>query len=327
MLDIDWELLLRYCERECAPADRERFDRWLDADRKHRAFFDVVALGNGLGPCIDPPPAPSWRAGDRVSRITRVWRGPAHRLGWLVAAAALLAVAAPAAMRLTNHAAAPARRAERTVSTRLGERAIVRLSDGTQVVLAAASTLRYSTAQLAAARDVEVTGEAYFDVAHDTAHPFVVHANGATISDLGTAFDVRAYPTDRHVRVVVAEGRVTIADAHVPRAIGVIERGHLAQVDEQGGVVTRVVDPGPYVAWTTGELVFDATPLADAARDLTRWFGTTVIVRDTALARRDFTGTFDRESLDDALAIIGRTVRARVAWRADTAVLVPLPPH
>lgn len=324
MLDIDWELLLRYCERECAPRDRERFDRWLDADRRHRAFFAVIALGSEVGPCIDPPPAPAWRASDRVDRV---WRGAMPRFGWLAAAVALLAISAPVALRVAHHHAAPARRAERTVSTRLGERAIVRLSDGTQIVLAAASTLRYATAQLSAAREVEVTGEAYFDVAHDTARPFVVHANGATISDLGTAFDVRAYPTDVRLRVVVAEGRVAIAPAHKPRIVGVIERGHLAQVDAQGAVVTRTVDPRPYVAWTTGELVFDATPLADAARDLTRWFGTTVVVRDTALARREFTGTFDRESLGDALAIIGRTVRARVGWRADTAVLVPLPPH
>ena len=324
MLDIDWELLLRYSERECAPSDRERFDHWLDADRRHRAFFDVIALGNDVGPCIDPPPAPAWRAGDRVDFW---WRGVVPRFGWVAAAAVLLAVATPVALRVAHHPSAPEPRAERTVSTRLGERAIVRLSDGTQIVLAAASTLRYTTAQLSAAREVDLTGEAYFDVAHDTARPFVVHANGATISDLGTAFDVRAYPTDSHLRVVVAEGRVTIAAAHEPRVLGVIGRGHLAQVDAQGGVVTRTVDPRPYVAWTTGELVFDATPLADAAHDLTRWFGTTVVVRDTALARRDFTGTFDRESLDDALAIIGRTMRARVAWRADTAVLVPLPPH
>src|SRR6185437_8203921 len=131
MLDIDWELLLRYCERECAPRDRERFDRW---------------------------------------------RGAMPRFGWLAAAVALLLISAPVALRVAHHHAAPARRAERTVSTRLGERAIVRLSDGTQIVLAAASTLRYATAQLSAAREVEVTGEAYFDVAHDTARPFVVHA-------------------------------------------------------------------------------------------------------------------------------------------------------
>ena len=61
MLDIDWELLFRYCERDCASADRQRFDRWLDDDRRHRAFYEAIALGNAdPSPLLDPPPAPSW---------------------------------------------------------------------------------------------------------------------------------------------------------------------------------------------------------------------------------------------------------------------------
>ncbi|HXE59939.1 MAG TPA: DUF4880 domain-containing protein [Gemmatimonadaceae bacterium] len=55
MLDIDWDLLLRYCARECTHDDRERFDRWLNADRRHRAFFDVIASGPAAGIPPDPP--------------------------------------------------------------------------------------------------------------------------------------------------------------------------------------------------------------------------------------------------------------------------------
>ncbi|HKT06788.1 MAG TPA: FecR domain-containing protein [Gemmatimonadaceae bacterium] len=319
MLDIDWELLLRYAERDCALADRERFDDWLGADRRHRAFYDVIALGLADStPPLDPPPAPHWRVAPRANRAS-VIHAP-RRLGWLIAATLLAAAVLYAIRRYSARLTDGSAVAERTVITRPAERAIVRLDDGTQIVVAAQSTLRYPATQTGATRDVEVSGEAYFEVAHDDRRPFVVHANGLTIRDLGTVFDVRAYPSDPRVRVVVAEGRVAV---HAARDARIVDRGHLAQWDSSGAVTMRKVDPLRFVAWTTGTLAFDATPLGDVAKDLTRWYGATVILGDSSLTRRDFTGSFDRESLTDALAIIARGTRTRLAWRGDTAVLVP----
>jgi len=323
MLDIDWELLLRYSERDCALADRDRFDRWLDADCRHRAFYDVIALGTpDAGPPLDPPPAPHWRT---ATRARRAWalRAP-RRLGWLLAAALLAAAVLLASRRHEARLTETGAVAERTVVTRPAERAIVRLGDGTQIIVAAQSTLRYPATLTGATREVEVSGEAYFEVAHDDRRPFVVHANGAAIRDVGTAFDVRAYPNDSGARVVVADGRVAIRAA---RDTGVVDRGQLAQWDASGDVAVRLVDPQRYVAWTTGELVFDATPLDEVAKELTRWYGTPVVLGDRSLARRDFTGSFDRESLHDILDIIGRGARARLVWRADTAVLLSVPQH
>lgn len=319
MLDIDWDLLLRYSERDCALTDREQFDRWLDADRRHRAFYDVIALGTpDAGPPLDPPPAPHWRVAPRAHRAS-VIHAP-RRLGWLIAATLLAAAVLYATRRHSARLTDGSAVAERTVITRPAERAIVRLGDGTQIVVAAQSRLRYPAIQAGATRDVEVSGEAYFEVAHDDRRPFVVHANGATIRDLGTAFDVRAYPSDVRVRVVVADGRVAV---HAARDARIVVRDQLAQWDTSGAITMRTVDPQRFVAWTTGTLVFDATPLDEVAKDLTRWYGTTVILGDSSLVRRDFTGSFDREPLTDILAIIARGTRTRLAWRGDTAVLVP----
>jgi transmembrane sensor len=301
MLDIDWELLLRYSERDCALADRDRFDRWLDADCRHRAFYDVIALGTpDAGPPLDPPPAPHWRT---ATRARRAWalRAP-RRLGWLLAAALLAAAVLLASRRHEARLTETGAVAERTVVTRPAERAIVRLGDGTQIIVAAQSTLRYPATPSGAVRQVDVSGEAYFEVAYDD----------------------RAYPNDSGARVVVADGRVAIRAA---RDTGVVDRGQLAQWDTSGAVAVRLVDPQRYVAWTAGELVFDATPLDEVAKELTRWYGTPVVLGDRSLARRDFTGSFDRESLHDILAIIGRGARARLVWRADTAVLLSVPQH
>ena len=77
-------------------------------------------------------------------------------------------------------------------------------------MLNAESRLRYPADFGATARDVELVGEGYFEVVHDSTRPFRVHAGGSVTEDLGTHFVVRAYPELRHVDVAVTEGLVSL---------------------------------------------------------------------------------------------------------------------
>jgi ferric-dicitrate binding protein FerR (iron transport regulator) len=172
---------------------------------------------------------------------------------------------------------------------------------------------------------VSLAGEAVFTVAHDSVHPFVVRAGHALIQDAGTRFDVRAYADDRPVRVVVAEGSVKVRAGSQDRAVHRLGRGELGQLDSDGTIVTRTVDPAPYLDWAQGRLSFDAVPMRDVAQQLALWYGTPVVVADSALAARDFSGTFTGQSLHGVLAVVAAAVHARVAWRGDTARLSSRP--
>ena len=330
MLDIDWELMFRYCGNECTPEDRERFERWLAANPRHREFFDAVVLGAGRAmdaPPPTPPAAPVLRV--PLNAMSRR-RSALRRKFWRAGVAVVVIAAAIVSAKRTGlfdrisfgrHGAV----AERTITTHPGERAQINLADGSRITLASESTVRYPVDLSGSRREVTLSGEAMFAVAHDAARPFVVRATGARVQDVGTTFDVRSYPGETHVRVVVVEGSVDLGGVEPAAPTQRLRRGELGRRDTHGAIEIRVVDPSRYIAWTDGRLLFDETPMREVAAQLARWYGTPVVIADSALFSRDFTGSFNGEALPNVLAVIAAAVHARVEWRADTARLSSLP--
>jgi transmembrane sensor len=135
-------------------------------------------------------------------------------------------------------------------------------------------------------RDVYLDGEAFFDVVHDEARPFAGYAGGGVARDVGTKFNVRAYPETHGVEVVVMQGSVSLH--RVPQAgivpVTGVEATTVSDVDSvllaaadfgrvsvTGRVTTRHgVDVAARLAWLDGRLVFKDTPLRDALADLSR---------------------------------------------------------
>ena len=189
--------------------------------------------------------------------------------------------------------------------TRTGEQTTLRLVDGTRVVLGPSSRLWYSNTNT---RDVTLDhGVAYFDVVHDPAHPFIVHAADAVAEELGTAFSVSASTRDTTVRVVVANGRVMVRPANAMRTAGVLlSRGDLGEVhpvgDAESRVTRRRVDLAVALAWVEGRLVFDRTPMRDVLAALEARYDVSFTVSDSSLLSERVSGPFQGDALHDILA-------------------------
>jgi ferric-dicitrate binding protein FerR (iron transport regulator) len=323
MTDVDWDLLFRYFGNECSAEERERFERWLAADPRHQTVVDaaIVAAGRtleGSRPALHPP------------RINTVRRRDASRAWPLAAAASLLVVAAGAL--LVKHAARPASVASSAsvaldiAQTDAGARRELRLADGTRVILGPRSTMRYPHAFGDGTRDVYLTGQGYFEVVHDARHPFRVHAGHATAEDVGTAFGVLAYAQDSVVRVVVAEGSVSLgraANGRTPNDV-LLTRGDLGSLAPGiAPAAVRRVNVDAYLGWTEGRLVFDETPLHEVATQLGRWYGTSFRIADGSLASRTLTASFTTQSLDEVLASLAPVLDVRFDHVGDTVVVRP----
>jgi len=330
MLDIDWELMFRYCGNECTPEERERFEQWLAANARNREFFDAIVLGAGRvldAPSPTPPTTPVLRIPFNALSPRRF---ASRAMPWRAGLAAAVIAAAIVLAKVTGLVdRAPIGRhdavSERTITTHPGERAQINLADGSRIMLASESTVRYPVDLSGPRREVTLSGEAMFAIAHDAARPFIVHADDAMVKDVGTTFDVRAYPGETHVRVVVVEGSVDLGGAKPAGPTQRLRRGELGRRDAHGAIEIRAVDPARYVAWTDGRLLFDETPMREVAAQLARWYGTPVVIADSALSTRDFTGSFNDDALRTVLAVIAAAVHARVDWRADTARLSSVP--
>jgi transmembrane sensor len=202
------------------------------------------------------------------------------------------------------------------VRTGAGERRTMRLPDGSEVTLGFASRMKIDSSFGKPYRDVLLEGEALFRVTHDSSKAFRVWVGDAVAVDLGTEFVVRAYPETNEVRVGVTEGAVGFArrggspwEVTVlhPRDVG------LLQDTARTATVKHDQDMSRLLAWTTGSLVFDNTPLSQVALELSRWYDVNVRVADPVLASRLLTVTFaPQEQLDEVLRVIGLQFDARV---------------
>ena len=147
----------------------------------------------------------------------------------------------------------------------------VTLSDGTRVWLNSGSTLRYPVAFNGPDRKVEVTGESYFEVAQDKAHPFVVNKGNNAIKVLGTHFNVNAYDEEGPMKVTLLEGSVKVTSSAdnsllLPGQMAVMNAGQKIDVDKNA-------DIEKVMAWKNGYFNFSSADIRTVMRELARWYG------------------------------------------------------
>ncbi|HWZ59519.1 MAG TPA: FecR domain-containing protein [Gemmatimonadaceae bacterium] len=320
------------------PGERAELDRWMSADRsgQRRLFVDALP---GAFKLLDPGPTAAEPRLMITPPATPVFHVPAPRFAWVgasvvgigvIAAALIVALGGRLTLRPSKTAQAP-----RVIETVAGQRAQVQLSDGTKVTLGPASRIEVPATFGDATRTVAMVGEVLFDVTHDVAHPFVVEAGNTRTEDLGTRFDVRAYPSDTLVRVVVDVGRVAVhAIAAAPRAAGVatppiaiLSAGELATVDRLGtGNVQHTVDPDEYLGWSDGCLVFRQASLSAVATEIARWYGVTVRVAGAPSSGGALTARWCSAPLDDVLGAVSVIMKVQYERRGDTVVVRSLSP-
>jgi len=190
-----------------------------------------------------------------------------------------------------------------------GKTSEIMLSDGTKVFLNAGSRLVYPEKFSGKTREVLLVGEAFFDVTHDQAHPFVVQVSDLRIKVLGTQFNISAYPSDPNIETVLASGRINIEKNNA----GLFERptglapNQLASFDKNSNKTTiKNVNAENYTLWTKGILQFESTDLIKIANRLERYYNIRFEYQDPSLGNLLISGKMelkeDKEEICDRLA-------------------------
>lgn len=192
-----------------------------------------------------------------------------------------------------------------------GQRARLRLPDGSQVILSVDTRLRIPENFGRKSRELYLEGEAIFEVEHDERRPFRVHTQGLIAEDLGTRFSVRRYAEDSAAIVAVTEGQVELKPVAATTSSEpyLLDPGDFGRVNDLGEVeIERGIDTESLLAWAEGRLVFRDMPLGDVASHLRRWYATEVRLGDPALAERRVTASFQGEPLQQVLNLLALTL-------------------
>lgn len=176
------------------------------------------------------------------------------------------------------------------------------LPDSTKVWLNAETSLKFpATFHNSATRFVELSGEAYFEVAKDRSHPFVVKTQFQTLKVLGTHFNVSAYADENNTVSTLLEGRIKINDAVV------VIPGQQA-INNRAQIKISDVETDVAVAWKNGEFMFSHEPLESIMRKIARWYDVEVIYQDDRDKDKPFSGTISRfKNASEVLNILALT--------------------
>ena len=281
-------------DRDLTPAETSELRQWLAASTLNRvAYLRLKA---------------SWQRADRLSALKNPATSIAEPSSFLarprllaaIAAVLLLLAAGAGGWRLWRGPS------EQVFATAVGKMQAVRLADGSRMELNTDTRVR--TDVTAARRIVTLdSGEAYFDVVHDAARPFVVYAGNRRITDLGTKFSVFRNGDD--VRVTVQEGRVKVdvLDRPAVDAPVVAEAGHTVMAKGSETLVFAKPDTGisSDLAWRSGMLVFNQQTLADAAEQFNRYNSRKIVVEGKARRIR-IGGSFKADNVDVFVLLLHR---------------------
>ncbi|GAA3959416.1 FecR family protein [Mucilaginibacter dorajii] len=178
-----------------------------------------------------------------------------------------------------------------TISTPRGGQYQVILPDGSKVWLNAASSLKYPTSFAGNERNVQLTGEAYFEVAKNPQKPFKVSVNDLNVKVLGTHFNIMAYNDEDAIKTTLLEGSVQLtaggrSSMLKPDQQGIVKDSHINVVD---------VEAEKFVAWKNGYFEFNRASILDVMKQLSRWYDMQVVY-EGKISDDEFVGRIERSA-------------------------------
>jgi transmembrane sensor len=316
---VNYELLGKFLSGECTPAEARSVEEWLAASPENPKILEALqvlwaeseeAAEQGTGVDVDA----AWNKvqgridqNDRLKLRRSVRKSPAM---WFIRiAAGLFLVACVGLVLMLNYfSKLPA---TELLSLKAEASSVTdTLPDGTIVTLNAHSELQYPKQFAGNERQVQLKGEAYFDVAHDQAHPFRIHAGAADVRVLGTSFNLIA--RGDLVKVAVQTGKVELTQvdtvAGKPKERVVLTKGMRGSYDAK----TKAMEVSESLVendlfWKTKTLVFQETPLTEVVAQLNQALGDSIVIGSDAIRNCPLTTTFEKPSIAAALNVIVAT--------------------
>lgn len=194
------------------------------------------------------------------------------------------------------------------IATSYGERKDINLPDGTVIILHSLSSISYPQDLKGDIRQIELKGEAYFDVAKDPLKPFVVTINNIEVKVLGTQFNIEAYENEENIITSLFEGSVSIHTSN-----GITQKlvpGDKAVYNKNSGEINTsyMDDINNQAYWIKGILSFDNKPLSDIFKTLAREKDVHFELQNPTVGKLRITASFDRkESMDEILNILSQS--------------------
>jgi transmembrane sensor len=318
---VDWEILTRYLAGETTEAENREVEAWEGNSASNKQQLEQLRKIWQVSET--PAEAPESNPDLAWNRIAAKINAPAQPMRvaeelpekssfnvawvWRIAAAAVLVLGVALAFYKTRPALQNVGLAMVKFETKAGQRSEVTLPDGSKVWLNEKSVLRYPKQFAANSREITLEGEAFFDVTKNPEKPFRITA-GETVTEVkGTSFNVEAYDPGKAVTVAVVTGKVQLREKAEPENQVLLTPNQTGNFDGEK-VTSEATHDLNFMAWKTGVLRFEDADLKTVTHDLEKQYGKTVRIREPKLENCHFTGSFEKQKLEEVLEVLRLTL-------------------
>lgn len=194
----------------------------------------------------------------------------------------------------------------------------IELSEGSKVTVNSNSTLTYPKKFDPDKREVELTGEAFFEVSKDPERPFIINAGDIRVEVLGTSFNVKAYENQGQIEVTVASGKVAVFPLDNPDDRVVLVKGQKAIFYKSSMKIEADVNEDiNFASWKTKEIIFEDTPMPEVIRIINEIYKSELTLDGDQLKECPVTTTFDNQSLESVLNVLESTLDLTIEQKGD----------
>ena len=207
-------------------------------------------------------------------------------------------------------------------ATKLGEHAKITLSDGTQIWLNAGSLLKYPSEFKGGTREVYLTGEAFFDVAKDKEHPFIIHTDKMDTKVLGTSFNVQAYPDHEKQEVSVLTGRVNVKSTVTEENVYVTPGQKVVFKSKNNKIQAFTDIPVNSISlWRKNIIVFEDAPLPEVIATINRNYNVAIQIDNKNLNNLKISAYFKELPVNQVVALVCNIINANYKIEAGTYII------
>lgn len=290
---MDTIILQRYIEGNASPAEKEAVARWLDADEENRREFWL------LRNIYD---ATLWNEIEPVVFGKTVQRKFSRKVAFECLKIAIIFLLA-----FICYYSLSSRKEEpivwQTVYTPEGQRTEITLIDGTQVMLNAKTRFTFPNRFDGMERNVELDGEAYFEVPEDESKPFIVTTRDYQIKVLGTEFNVNAYGTETYFETALLKGSVEVISKHIFETIRLMP--HQYVYTENKRLKLSYLPNHDHFLWRKGIIAFEDEPITDVLEKMQLYYDIRIDVKNQTLYGERYSGKFrTKDGIEHVLKVL-----------------------
>jgi ferric-dicitrate binding protein FerR (iron transport regulator) len=308
--DIPWMLLEKHFANETSTSESQQINEWLGSASENAMILEQLqsyyqTYGSLPLEFLPDTKAALENVSEKTTPCPKIFR--MYSWWWKVAAVVLIGFCSwwlihePAIKQTTEFSTVL--KSDTTVTT-------ITLSDGSHIWLNAHSSIKYPE-KFDNTREVFLEGEAYFEIAHDSADPFIVRTSNTQTRVLGTKFDIRSYPSENHTTLTVAEGKVSFGNAANKQVVLTVNQK--GTFDKTSGDVSEVEnDNCNFMSWKTLDFNFDGQPLEIVFKTLSEVYHFNYQFDSSSLKTRILTASFRHRPLNEIIQTISLSANAQI---------------